>query len=129
MIEFFYYVLKDERGMDNYDNYFLPMDDLEKSAIFYKKLGLKEKFNFSEKGMIVFSLGDEELAIILKDIKKFPNQEPVVWFIVADTKKEYERLREIGIHFLSEPFTIGTGMAVEFLDPFGNLLGMTDYKD
>lgn len=115
--------------MENYDNYFLPTDDLEKSAVFYKKLGLKEKFNFSEKGMIAFSVGDEEPAIILKDIKKFPNQKPTVWFIVADTKKEYERLQEVGIHFLSAPFSIGTGTAVEFLDPFGNILGITDYKD
>ena len=28
---------------------------------------------------------------------------------------------------LSEPFKIGTGNAVEFEDPFGNRLGVTDY--
>ena len=31
------------------------------------------------------------------------------------------------IKFLSEPFKIGTGNAVEFEDPFGNRLGVTDY--
>ena len=30
-----------------------------------------------------------------------------------------------GIKFLSEPFKIGTGNAVEFEDPFGNRLGVT----
>jgi hypothetical protein len=33
----------------------------------------------------------------------------------------------IVIFFLSEPFKIKTGMAVEFEDPFGNRLGITDY--
>jgi len=29
---------------------------------------------------------------------------------------------------LSEPFEIYTGLAVEFEDPFGNKLGITDYS-
>ena len=34
---------------------------------------------------------------------------------------------EKGVKFLSAPFRIRTGNAVEFEDPFGNRLGITDY--
>ncbi len=37
------------------------------------------------------------------------------------------KLREKGVAFNSEPFAIATGTAVEFEDPFGNRLGITDY--
>ena len=114
--------------MKKYDNYFLPTDNMDEAMAFYKKIGLKEKFAFFESGMVAFSVGDEEPAIILKDIKKFPEQKPTIWFIVEDTKKEYEYLKQNGVKFLSEPFKIRTGLSVEFEDPFGNVLGMTDYN-
>lgn len=38
-------------------------------------------------------------------------------------------MKDKGINFLSEPFNIKTGMAVEFNDPFGNRLGITDYTN
>ena len=37
-------------------------------------------------------------------------------------------MKENGIKFLSEPFRIRTGYAVEFEDPFGNRFGITDYS-
>ncbi|MGZ4853055.1 MAG: VOC family protein, partial [Halobacteriota archaeon] len=40
----------------------------------------------------------------------------------------YERLKQRGLKFFSEPFLIATGRAVEFEDPFGNKLGITDYS-
>jgi predicted enzyme related to lactoylglutathione lyase len=43
---------------------------------------------------------------------------------VTDT---YNRLKQKGVVFLSEPFKIRTGWAVEFKDPSGNQLGITDY--
>ena len=41
---------------------------------------------------------------------------------------KYKEMREKGIAFLSETFKIKTGYAVEFEDPFGNRLGITDYN-
>lgn len=113
--------------MKSYDNYFLPTNNMDEAIEFYKKIGLKEKFNFISCGMVAFSVGDEEPAIILKDIKKFSEQKPTIWFVVEDTQKEYKRLKEAGVTFLSKPFQIGTGVSVEFKDTFGNILGMTDY--
>ena len=115
--------------MKNYDNFFLPANDLESGKEFYKNvLGLSTKFDFSEKGFVAFKIGDQEPAIILKDTSKFPNTKPTIWFVVNDVKKKYEQLKEKGVEFLSEPFQIPTGLAVEFEDPFGNRLGITDYS-
>jgi len=78
--------------------------------------------------MIAFKVGDNEPAIILKDTSKFPEAKPTIWFVVEDVLEEYKRLKAKGLRFLSEPFPIHTGMAVEFEDPFGNRLGITDYS-
>jgi len=113
----------------NYDNFFLPSNDLNKAKEFYQRiLGLSIKFDFSKMGMIAFQVGNNEPAIILKDIKKFPETKPTIWFVVDNVEEEYEKLKAKGIRFFSEPFHIQTGMAVEFEDPFGNRLGITDYS-
>jgi predicted enzyme related to lactoylglutathione lyase len=109
----------------NYDNFFLPSDNLEAAKEFYKnKLGLEIKFDFSEMGMVAFKVGDNEPAIILR---KDENIKPAIWFTVDNVQQAYKELKEKGIEFLSEPFEIHTGISVEFNDPFGNKLGLTDY--
>jgi predicted enzyme related to lactoylglutathione lyase len=115
--------------MKNYDNFFLPAENFEKSKEFYSNiLGLEVKFDFSNQGMVAFKVGSEEPAIILKDKNKFPNIKPTIWFEVDDAKEQYEKLKAKGVRFLSEPYKIKTGWAVEFVDPAGNNLGITDYK-
>ena len=64
---------------------------------------------------------------ILKDKNKFENLKPTIWFEVEDVAIFYKEMLNNGIKFLSEPFKIGTGNAVEFEDPFGNRLGVTEY--
>jgi predicted enzyme related to lactoylglutathione lyase len=115
--------------MKDYDNFLLPSGDLKKGKEFYQDLlGLPIKFDFSSMGMIAFKVGDSEPAIILKDTAKFPQAKPTIWFVVDSVNVEYQRLKAKGLKFISEPFPIQTGMAVEFEDPFGNRLGMTDYS-
>lgn len=112
----------------NYDNYFYPADNFEESKKFYAEvLGLSVKFDFSQQGMIAFKVGEEEPAIILKDKTKFPAVKPTVWLQVDNVNAWYEELLAKGVKFLSEPFKIKTGWAVEFLDPSGNVIGITDY--
>jgi len=48
--------------------------------------------------------------------------------VVDNVEDEFLKLKEKGIKFLSEPYQIKTGLAVEFDDPFGNRLGITDYR-
>lgn len=114
--------------MKDYDNFFLPVDNLEKAKEYYQRLGLAIKFDFSAMGMLAFRVGQQEPAIILKDTKKFPGTKPTIWFVVDDVRAEYRKLKEKGVSFLSEPFEIHTGLAAEFEDPFGNRLGITDYS-
>ena len=116
--------------MKNYDNFFFPSDNLEESKKFYSEvLGLSTKFDFSQHGMIAFKVGEEEPAIILKERSKFPNAQPSLWIEVDNVKETYNELQKKGVKFLSEPFKIKTGWAVEFTDPSGNLLGITDYNN
>jgi predicted enzyme related to lactoylglutathione lyase len=115
--------------MKDYDNFFLPANDLGKAKDFFRNtLGLPIKFDFSERGMVAFKVGDQEPAIILKDTNKFQNVKPAIWLVVESVKEKYTELTGKGVRFLSEPFRIPTGMAVEFEDPFKNRLGITDYS-
>ncbi|HBE78940.1 MAG TPA: hypothetical protein DDW65_14355 [Firmicutes bacterium] len=75
--------------------------------------------------MIAFKVGAQEPAIILK---AQPSAKPTIWFTVDDVKQEFNRLKTKGVQFCSEPFLIRTGLAVEFEDPLGNHLGITDYS-
>ena len=110
----------------DYDNFFLPADNLETAREFYKnKLGFDLKFDFSERGMIAFKVGDNEPAIILR---KADNVKPAILFTVDDVRNACKELKHKGVEFLSEPFEIMTGLCVEFNDPFGNKFGLTDYS-
>jgi predicted enzyme related to lactoylglutathione lyase len=116
--------------MNKFDNFFFPSDHLEESKKFYSEtLGLETKFDFSNNGMIAFKVGNEEPAIIIKDRSKFPLAQPTLWIEVNDVKIMHTELKQKGVQFLSEPFKIRTGWAVEFTDPSGNILGITDYNN
>ncbi|HPF09838.1 MAG TPA: VOC family protein [Flavobacteriaceae bacterium] len=110
------------------DNLFLGANDLEQARSFYTQtLGLGIKFDFSHNGLLAFKIGDDEPAIILKNLGKYPKTQPTIWFEVDSVWKAYEVLKSKKVTFLSEPFKISTGWAVEFLDPSSNKLGLTDY--
>ncbi len=114
--------------LTNYDNFFLPSDDLGAAKQFYgETLGLPVKFDFSDAGMTAFKVGDQEPVIIVQDVAKIPNAKPAIWFTVEDVRATYEELVSKGVTFLSEPYEIPTGLAAQFTDPFGNRLGITDY--
>lgn len=52
--------------ISDYDNFFLPANNLDTAKEFYKnKLGLDIKFDFADKGMTAFKVGDNEPAIIV----------------------------------------------------------------
>ena len=95
--------------MKNYDNFFLPADDLDAARVFYAQtLGLPLKFDFSDAGMVAYRVGNEEPAIILKDKTRFPDAKPTIWFEVDDVRKTCAQLQARGVYFLSEPFHMRT---------------------
>jgi predicted enzyme related to lactoylglutathione lyase len=108
-----------------YDNFFLPADDLERARAFYAgTLDLPVKFELTPQEIIAFRVGDEEPALFLGTRWT----KPAIWFEVADVRATAAELAARGVTFLSEPFAVRTGLAVEFEDPFGNRLGITDYS-
>lgn len=110
----------------DYDNYMLPAGDLEAAKDFYQnKLGLAVKFDFSDRGMVAFKVGDNEPAIILR---KADQAQPCLMLVVDDVRAAYTVLQQRGVVFLTEPFAIGTGLMVQFKDPSGNLFALTDYS-
>ncbi|GAB3424732.1 VOC family protein [Niabella aquatica] len=112
--------------ISDYDNFFLPADNLDTAKEFYKnKLGLDIKFDFADKGMTAFKVGENEPAIIVSNMQ---NAKPAIWLTVDNVRQVYEELKQKGVQFFSEPFEIMTGVSVEFSDPFGNKLGLTDYS-
>ncbi|SFD27347.1 hypothetical protein SAMN05518672_1011393 [Chitinophaga sp. CF118] len=111
------------------DNYFLPAADLNESRNFYREiLGLEVKFDFTDKGMLAFKVGNDEPAIILKDTKHFPDTKPSLLLKVENVKETYKQLREQGVIFTKVPYQIKTGWAAELKDPAGNIIGITDYN-
>ena len=110
----------------DYDNYFLPADNLDAAKTFYQqRLELDIKFDFADKGMVAFKVGDSEPAIILR---KGDNVKPAIVFEVDDVRQAVKDLKTKGVQFLNEPIEIMTGLMVEFTDPFGNKLALTDYS-
>jgi predicted enzyme related to lactoylglutathione lyase len=113
--------------MKNYDNFTFPVSDIESAMAFYSVLGLSVKFDFSDQGLVALRVAENDTALVLKDVAKFPDAKPAIWFAVDDVRIEYELLRSKGIRFVTPPFQFYSGLAAEFEDPFGNRLGITDY--
>ena len=111
------------------DNYYLPAGDLQASRHFYEHiLGLPLKFEFPQKGLLAFHVGEDEPAIILKDKQFFPEAQPAILLQVTDVRKLHEQLMEAGVTFLKAPYRIQTGWAADLIDPAGNHIGITDYN-
>lgn len=73
-------------------------------------LGLPIKFDFAEKGMIAFQVGDQEPALIVKDTGKFSTATHSIWFVVDDVEKVYRELRgrcRILVRTVSDPNRAG----------------------
>lgn len=112
------------------DNFFLPAGNLQESRRFYTDtLHLCVKFDFSERGLLAFRVGNDEAAIILKDSSRFPDAKPALLLHVTDVQQFYNELLPKGVAFTKRPYKINTGWAAELLDPSGNVIGITDYND
>jgi len=113
----------------SYDNFFFPAENLDQSKKFYADvLGFNVKFDFSERGLLAFEVGEDEPAIILKDKSKFTDAKPSILFTVDNVEETARNLESKGVKLTKQPYKIMTGWAAEFTDPSGNLLGITDYR-
>ncbi len=113
------------------DNIMLAVGELEKARAFYEStLGLPVKFAVPQAGVVGYRLGDEEPGLMIR-VQAMPpsppRDTPRVWLEVKDARAAANALRGKGAVLLSEPMEILTGWAVELADPWGNVLGLTDY--
>ncbi len=113
------------------DNVLLAVGDLEAALDFYAgALGLPVKFQIDSLGVACFGLGAEEPGLLLRAGSvhaQGPRDTPRIWLEVRDARAAGAELLARGVEPLAEPFEVATGWTVEVADPWGNVVGLTDY--
>ncbi|MFF9905397.1 VOC family protein [Streptomyces olivaceus] len=115
-----------------FDNVLLPVGDLAEAVGFYERAGFPVAYRLDEAGIALLKVGAETPGLLLR-AEEFGRQPPMwpssrVWLEVTDARKAARALREAGVPPLDEPFPVATGWTVEFADPWGNVIGLTDYS-
>ncbi|SNX63540.1 predicted enzyme related to lactoylglutathione lyase [Streptomyces sp. TLI_55] len=115
-----------------FDNVLLPVGDLGEAVGFYERAGFTVGFRLDEAGIALLKVGGETPGILLRQEEAVghrppPWPAPRVWLEVPDARVAARTLRDAGIALLDEPFSVATGWTVEVADPWGNVLGFTDY--
>ncbi|MER5429634.1 VOC family protein [Streptomyces sp. NPDC002588] len=115
-----------------FDNVLLPVGDLAEAVSFYERAGFAVAFRFDEGGIALLKVGGETPGILLRREEALghrppPWASPRVWLEVPDARVAARRLAAAGIAPLDPPSSVTTGWTVEVADPWGNVLGFTDY--
>ncbi|MCZ9354450.1 VOC family protein [Streptomyces mutabilis] len=116
-----------------FDNVLLPVGDLGVAVDFYERAGFPVAYRLDEAGIALLKVGVETPGLLLRLEEEFGRQPPMwpstrVWLEVTDARKAARELRGAGVPPLDEPFPVATGWTVEFADPWGNVIGLTDYS-
>jgi predicted enzyme related to lactoylglutathione lyase len=113
------------------DNILLAVGNLAEARAFYEqKLKLPVKFVFEGAGLAAYRLGPEEPGLLIRAQPieaQEPSESPRLWLEVADARQAAQELVGSGIEPIKEPWEVATGWVVEFADPWGNVIGLTDY--
>ncbi|MFH9978266.1 VOC family protein [Streptomyces sp. NPDC017179] len=114
-----------------FDNVLLPVGNLSEAVGFYERAGFAVAFHLQEAGIALLKVGGETPGILLREEESGhrppPWPSPRVWLEVPDARTAARALMGAGIDLLDEPFAVATGWTVEIADPWGNVLGFTDY--
>ncbi|MFF3203212.1 VOC family protein [Streptomyces sp. NPDC002962] len=115
-----------------FDNLLLPVGDLGEAVDFYERAGFTVGLRFDEAGIALLKVGVETPGVLLRHEEALghrppPWPSPRVWLEVPDARAAARRLTEAGVTPLDRPFSTATGWTVEIADPWGNVLGFTDY--
>ncbi|MEV0638951.1 VOC family protein [Streptomyces sp. NPDC050619] len=116
-----------------FDNVLLPVGDLGEAVGFYERAGFAVGFRFDEGGVALLRVGGETPGILLRvedglGHRPPPWPSPRVWLEVPDARAAGRELAAAGIAPLDEPLSMATGWTVEISDPWGNVIGFTDYR-
>jgi predicted enzyme related to lactoylglutathione lyase len=108
------------------DNVLISVGDLDGAVRFYgERLGLPVRMRFDEADIVLFGLGPEEPGLLARRSEEAASAR--LWLEVPDARRTAEELAGRGVTPLAPPFTVHTGWTVEVADPWGNVIGFTDY--
>jgi predicted enzyme related to lactoylglutathione lyase len=116
-----------------FDNVLLPVGDLAEAVAFYRRAGFGITARLDEAGIAVLRVGAETPGLLLRVEEALghrppPWASPRVWLEVPDAKAAARALTAAGITPLDVPASVATGWTVEISDPWGNVIGFTDYR-
>jgi predicted enzyme related to lactoylglutathione lyase len=117
------------------DNVLLTVGDLDDAVDFYaERIGLQLAFRLDDRGIALFRLGPETPGLLAqRGAPGTPRNGTAltgatrVWLEVADARAAARTLAAAGLPILADPFEVATGWTVEISDPWGNVIGFTDY--
>lgn len=115
------------------DNVLFGVGDLDAAVAHYADgLRLPLVFRLPEPRIALFRLGTEAPGLLVREepgLAPAPPgpRSPRVWLEVPDARAAAESLRAAGVALLGAPFRVATGTTVEIADPWGNVVGLTDY--
>ncbi|WP_181795706.1 VOC family protein [Streptomyces sp. WELS2] len=126
--------MSDEESYEllGFDNVLLPVGDLGEAVAFYERAGFTVGFRLDEAGIALLKVGAETPGILLcaeEGLGRRPPHwpSPRIWLEVPDARAAARELTAAGILPLDEIAQGATGWTVEIADPWGNVLGFTDY--
>ncbi|WP_432191936.1 VOC family protein [Streptomyces sp. bgisy027] len=115
-----------------FDNVLLPVGDLGEAVGFYERAGFTVGFRLDEAGIAQLKVGGETPGLLLRQEEALGHRPPPwpsarVWLEVPDARAAARTLRDAGVEPIDAPFSAATGWTVEIADPWGNVVGFTDY--
>jgi predicted enzyme related to lactoylglutathione lyase len=116
-----------------FDNVLLSVGDLGEAVGFYERAGFAVAFRLDEAGIALLKVGGETPGVLLRREEALGHRPPPwfpprIWLEVPDARAAARELTAAGIGLLDEPSAVATGWTVEIADPWGNVLGFTDYS-
>jgi predicted enzyme related to lactoylglutathione lyase len=116
-----------------FDNVLLPVGNLGAAVEFYGRAGIPVAFRLDEAGIALLKVGKETPGLLLRLEEELGLRPPVwasarVWLEVGDARATADALAAVGIRPLAPVFPVATGWTVEIADPWGNVIGFTDYR-
>lgn len=110
------------------DNILIDVLDLDAAVAYYRDgLGLPLKFRMDAPGIALFRIGSETAGLLARVAPRASSGGMRVWLEVADARAAAGVLSGRRLRPLRDPFKTATGWTVEVSDPWGNVVGLTDY--
>ncbi|MCX4234031.1 VOC family protein [Streptomyces sp. NPDC020707] len=126
--------MSDEESYEllGFDNVLLPVGSLDEAVDFYRRAGFTVGFRLDEAGIAVLKVGKETPGVLLRLEGELAHRPPSwatprVWLEVRDARGMADALAAAGVQPLDAPLSVATGWTVEVADPWGNVIGFTDY--